>query len=54
MKAIKEKRELKYYGFNDWYIPSRNETVLIIKYFKPNNDCTRIGTIRAITTNFIV
>ena len=44
MKIVKEKRDLNYSGFSDWYIPSRDETILLMKYYKPNNDCTRVNS----------
>ena len=40
IKAVKEKRDLNYNGFNDYYIPSLQETILMHKYFKPDNLCT--------------
>ena len=44
MKLVKEKRDLNYSGFSDWYIPSSDETILLMKYYKPNNDCTRVNS----------
>ena len=41
MKMVKEKRDLNYSGFSDWYIPSREETILLMKHFKPNNMCSK-------------
>ena len=44
IKAVKEKRDLNYNGFNDYYIPSRQETILMHRHFKPNDLCTIINS----------
>ena len=41
---VKQKRDQNVGGFNDWYIPSQQEYLLMYKYFKPDTLCT-------ITTN---
>ena len=40
IKTVKEKIDLNYNGFNDYYIPSLQETILMHRYFKPNDLCT--------------
>ena len=44
IKTVKEKRDLNYNGFNDYYIPSLQETILMHRYFKPDNLCTIVNS----------